>query len=547
MRTRISRILQSGTLSLFLFFTALYYLSNAGDSKLGDETYMILVARNMVTNGQLGFAEKEITSIAFWDHFAAKGPDGLYYMKWGLGQSLVEVPFLFLHRVLFATPGPGNPPEDQTRFYLIELAFLMLCPSVISALGCVLFYLLALRLGFSRKVSVLLTLVYGLATMVWPYSKSFMSETTLNVAILGSVYGALGYVQEKGRPWIFFSGVCLGFAVLTKVTALLAIPVIAVYILGSLRTRKSVLDLLVCFVPPLAIFCALQGWHNWVRYGDVWQAGYQAGSDALGFVTPLVVGLWGLLLSPGKSFFIYAPATLLMLLCLTSFVRYRRGEALLFLGMSMVFVLFHARWWSWAGDWAWGPRFLLVITPYVLLPCGMLLEQWKGLKRFHRLMVLSLILLSVGIQFLGVAVHPFSYIEIRGRVLDHLMAPDLTVLSYRRFYTESALAQFSPLFSHIIGNWWLLKHMLFPYDLWSDTPWSSLGHFDLEPPLWVIGDRAVPFWWPVGLPLFSAGTKAWVYPLALMSALMLLLGAIRVGRLLKGEAGSGSMRTASQA
>jgi hypothetical protein len=37
--------------------------------------------------------------------------------------------------------------------------------------------------------------------------------------------------------------------------------------------------------------------------------------------------------------------------------------------------------------------------------------------------------------------------------------------------------------------------------------------------------------------LFSAGTKAWVYPLALMSALMLLLGAIRVGRLLRARGG----------
>jgi hypothetical protein len=533
MKNRSSRILQSSALSLFLFFTSLYYLFNAGDSKWGDETYMIMVARKIVTEGQIGFPEKEIITIDFWDHFASKGPDSLYYMKWGLGQSLVEVPFLFLHRVLFSAPGPGNLPEDQTRFYLIELAFLMLCPSMISAVGCVLFFLLALRLGFSRRISVLLTLVYGLATMVWPYSKSFMSETSLNVAILGGVYGAVCYVHEKRKRWISFSGACMGFAVLTKVTALLAVPLIAGYILGSLGTRKSLLHLLLCFVPALAVFCGLQGWHNWIRYGAVWQAGYQAGSDALGFSTPVLVGLWGLLLSPGKSFFLYAPVTILAFFCFRSFLRHRRNEALLCLGISVLFVLFHACWWSWAGDWAWGPRFLLVITPYMLLPCGMLLEKWKGLKRFHRFLALSLILLSVGIQFLGVTVHPFSYIEVRGQVLDRLTVPDLDVLGYKRFYTESALAQFSPLFSHIAGNWWLAKHMVFSYDLWSDAPWKSLGPFDLKPPLWVIGDRAIPFWWPIGLPLFSARTEGWVYPLAAVCALMLLLGAIRVGRLLR--------------
>ena len=537
MRGRIAQIAQSSALSLFLFFTSFYYLTNAGDRKIGDETYMIMVARKMAIEGQIGFPENEITSIAYWDHFAAKGPDGLYYMKWGLGQSLVEIPFLVFHRSILGMLGPEDLLRDQTRFYLTEFAFLMLCPSVISALGCVLFYLLSLRLGFSRRVAVLLTLLYGLGTMVWPYSKSFMSETTLNVAILGSVYGALRYVEEKGRLWISFSGACLGFALVTKVTALIVIPVIVVYIIAGLRTKKSVFVLLFYFAPPLAVFLGLQAWHNFIRYGSLWEAGYKAGVDALGFSTPLLVGLWGLLLSPGKSFFLYSPVALLSLFCLKSFVRHRRNEALMGLGICVLFVLFHARWWSWAGDWAWGPRFLLVITPYMLLPCGMIFEKWNGLKRPHRYLVLALILISVAIQFLGVAVHPFSYIEVRGKVLSQLMPVDTSVLTYWGFYGESALAQFSPLFSHIDGNWWLLKHMFFSYDLWSDAPWKTLGHFDLEPPLWVIGDRAIPFWWPLGLPMFSAKTEAWVYPLAIASLLALILGGIRVGRLLKGTGG----------
>jgi hypothetical protein len=537
MKSRISRILHSGVLSLFLFFASFFYLTNAGDSKLGDETYMILVARKIVTEGQLGFQENEVTSIPFWDHFATKGPDGLYYVKWGLGQSLVEVPFLALHRSISSIFGGESPATDQNRFYLSEFAFLMLCPSVISALGCVLFFLLGLRLGFSRRVCVLLTLVYGLATMVWPYSKSFMSETTLNVAILGGVYGALRYVQDKGRGWISFSGACLGFAVLTKVTALLIIPLIVVYVAASLRTKKSIFDLLLFFAPPLAVFFGLQTWHNLIRYGNAWELGYRAGSDALGFSTPMLVGLWGLLISSGKSFFLYAPATLLGLIGLTPFVRRRRKEMLLGLSICLLVVLFHARWWAWAGDWAWGPRFLLVITPFMLLPCGVLFEKWDGLKRLHRFLILALILFSVGIQFLGVAAHPFSYIEIRGRVLDQLMAPEMSVLSYRRFYTESALDQFSPLFSHIAGNWWLLKHMIFSYDLWSDAPWKALGHFNLDPPLWVIGNHAIPFWWPVGLPMFSGSAKAWVYPLAVVTFLLFIWGAIRVGRLLKTTGG----------
>jgi hypothetical protein len=162
-----------------------------------------------------------------------------------------------------------------------------------------------------------------------------------------------------------------------------------------------------------------------------------------------------------------------------------------------------------------------------------LFEKWKELRRFHQCLVLILILASVGIQFLGVAVHPFSYIEVRESVLDQLVPVDTHVLTYWRFYSEGAFAQFSPLFSHIAGNWWLLKHMFFSYDLWSDAPWNTLGHFDLALPPWVIGDRAIPFWWPVALPMFSNKTEAWVYPVALIAFLLLVLGGIRVGRLLK--------------
>jgi hypothetical protein len=373
--------------------------------------------------------------------------------------------------------------------------------------------------------------------MVWPYSKSFMSETTLNVAILGGVYGALRYVEEKRGVWVSFSGACLGFAFLTKVTALVVIPVILLYIMASLRTKKSVYDLSLHFVPVLAVFFCLQAWHNLIRYGSALDLGYRAGIDALGFSTPLIVGLWGLLLSPGKSFFVYTPVALLGLIGLRSFLLHRRKEALLGLGISVIFVLFHARWWSWAGDWTWGPRFLLVITPYMVLSCGIVFERWGNLKRVWRYLVLLLILFSIGIQFLGVAVHSFSYIDVRGRVLDQLIPVDTTVVTYWRFYSESAMAQFSPLFSHIAGNWWLLKHMFFPYDLWSDAPWRSLGHFDLDPPLWVLGDRAIPFWWPVGVPLLSDKTEGWVYPLAGITFLLAVLGGTRVGRFLRATGG----------
>jgi len=531
---RIGLVGQKPSVAIFFFFAAFYYFTNAGWYKAGDEFFMIQVARQMVSKGRIGFEVKELPQELYYEEYIIKGPDGLYYTKWGLGQSLVEVPFIFLHRLTtsgdlptyMGEGGPGAP-------YHSEWMFLILCPSLISAVGCVLVYCLGRRLGFSERVSMVLCVVYGLCTMAWPYSKSLMSEGTLNVAMLGGVYSAVRYVGEKRWHWVAISGACMGFAVVTKITSLLIAPLIVAYILASLRTKESLRRVLLFFAPPFCAFLVLQAYHNFTRYGSFWEWGYNAGRDALGFCTPLTVGLWGLLASPGKSFFLYAPTTLLGLLCLRSFLRHRRKEALLGLSICVVFTLLHARWWAWAGDWAWGPRFLLVITPYILLPCGILLERWNRLRRLQRLLAMALIFLSLGIQFLGVSVHPFSYTEVRARALGQLMSPGIDFGSYRGWYTESALAHFSPLFSHIAGNFWLCKHMYVDYDLWGDVPWKSLGNFDLEKPMWVRGNRTTPFWWPVGIPLRAPSSGHLVRSLAVVNFLVVLwfgLGLVRLFR-----------------
>jgi hypothetical protein len=193
---------------------------------------MVQVARQMVTKGQIGFEMSEPPQDLSYEDYLAKGPDGHYYTKWGLGQSLVEVPFILLHRLTTSVHLPthigGGLPG--ARFHS-EWMFLILCPSLISAIGCALVYCLGRRLGYSERVSMVLSLLYGLCTMVWPYSKSLMSEGTLNVAILGGVYGAVSYSAGGRKGWLTVSGACLGFAAITKILSLAVVPLVVVYLL----------------------------------------------------------------------------------------------------------------------------------------------------------------------------------------------------------------------------------------------------------------------------------------------------------------------------
>jgi len=514
---------------IFLSFLAFYYFTNAGWYKIGDEIIMRAVAKQIAQKGQIGIEARQLPNLGSYHEDAVKGPNGLYYFKWGLGQSLVEAPFYYVYRMLWGIP--VHPSLAVFRFdstIFSELMVIFLCPSAVSALGCALFFLLGLRLGFSNRLSLLLTLIYGLATVVWPFSKSLMSEATQNVAVLSAVYGSVSYASTRGRGWLVLSGASLGFALITKVVLVVTAPILIAYILFSCRSRNALRDLLVYFFPPFFAFLGIQFWYNWIRYHSLWKFGYDQGFDTLGFTTPLYVGLWGLFLSPGKSFFLYTPVAILGLVSEAAFYKKRKWESLLFLLIVLGITLPHALWCSWSGDWAWGPRFLLTITPYLILPAGMFFRTWAQKSPLKRKVVISLIVFSFWIQVLGVSIHPHSFIKSRTQVVDKFV--QIHNLSYLALYSENAFVNFSPVFSHIVGNWWLFKHMIFSYDLWSDPPWRILGDFKINLPEWIKGNRTIPFWWPIALPVISYAERHWVYPLAIANFLILILFGIRLMR-----------------
>ena len=518
---------------VFAFFLLFYFLTNAGWYQVGDERIMLATAKQILGSGQLGFALQE--PLKEHEDDVVKGKDGLYYFKYGLGQSLVELPFLAFHSLVFPRPSRGGMGLLPSNGFLqSEMLTVFLCPSILSALGCVLVYLFALRLKISRRSAFLVSMTYGLCTMVWPYAKSLMAETTLNVAVLGGLFAGVSYKSTARRYWLLIAGACLGFALITKTVSVLVIPILVTYLLAGVRpVKRTVLETGVFMGLPLAAFAALQLWHNDLRYGSLWELGYSFGWDRLGFSTPLTVGLWGLLLSPGKSFFLYSPIALLGVVAFRDLFQKNRAEALLFLGVVLVILVPHACWWAWSGDWAWGPRFLLILVPYVMLPVGYFFNGWAQRRRLFRNVVLGLVAVSVAVQVIGVTADPFAFLGYRSQWISELTGDK--IYKPLPLLVEGATVNFNPMFSHIFGNIWLIKHTLFSYDLWSDPPWKSLERLDLMTPKEVYSSRLPPFWWPVAFPWFDRFSAVWVYPFAAAILLAVIWLGLALWRSVKRE------------
>jgi hypothetical protein len=121
--------------------------------------------------------------------------------------------------------------------------------------------------------------------------------------------------------------------------------------------------------PALAVLALLT--HNLIRYDDPLRFGY-AGQSFDNF--PLT-GAFGLLFSPGRSVFLYAPPLMLSLALFPRFWRANRTMAEAMLIAGLIALLFYGSWWAWDGGTSWGPRFLVPLIPLWMLPLGTASER----------------------------------------------------------------------------------------------------------------------------------------------------------------------------
>jgi len=398
---------------LFFAFLALYFLTFGGHLYSGDGVASYFTARSFI-EGNGGAADN------YWKdpRFLLAGPDGKSYSKYGLGQVLVEIPLVVVAKGVASLSGGATETEDAMARFLVSSLNLFVC-----AYSAVLLCGMTRRLGYGIRTGVAVALLYGLATMSWAYSKLDFSEPLMTLCYLLMAQALFPSSTSEDKTELtprlmLWAGGWLGAAILIKPVAGLALFPLIIYLwyriskareLGqnNTPTQPSVLSpqssfshpsafilqpylkLLLWLALPLIVAGGGVLWYNLYRYGKISESGYSAIPDqfALG---SFYGGIFGFLLSPGKSIFLYAPGLLLGFFGLRQFWQRQRAEAVFGLVLFLTYLIFYSLFWNWEGDWTWGPRYLMPTFPFVILWAAPLLEQPQKWVRYAFNLLLTL-------------------------------------------------------------------------------------------------------------------------------------------------------------
>jgi hypothetical protein len=413
---------------LFLFLFALYLLGYNPLFHSSDGLAMFAVAENLVRRGHWDISQLEWMGLQQGTY----GPDGLLYCRKGPGTSLAALPLVWLGR---GVPGLG-------------MATVALLLNMLVTAGTAAFLAAWLeRAGYGPRVALGVASLFGVATLAWPYSKTFFSEPLTGLGLVMAASFTSAY-RETGRAReAFLAGVGLGVAICTRMVNAVLFPLVALSLWWPAPTvawRAGLRRLLggtvreegrgmLALAAPVAAAVALLLAYNAARFGSPWVSGYLPEER---FSGDWIQGIVGLLVSPGRGLFLYVPVLVFALLGWPGLFQKRPRDAALWAGVVGVYILLYGKWFMWHGGYAWGPRFLVPVVPLALLGLAPWLEQRHGRLGWALFGVASA--LSLAVAVLGTSVH-FALVQ------EDLLREGLPLFAPETF--------FDPRYSPLLRQW----------------------------------------------------------------------------------------------
>lgn len=384
----------------FTLFTLSFFSSGVLDSE--DSWLYVSVAKNIYYNHEITAAPNEYAQQKNVNMNSILGADGKWRAPHALGYSLAMVPAVALsdivHRYYGVPPSNHFPLEHDWTLHF----FASFTNTFLAAVLSTYVYFYGMLLGLRKKSALIFSLFVTFATAVMPMAKLGFAQMLFTSALVAVWYHVTRWL--KLFEWKHLVFLCFAFGILMlsyNSSYLLTIPPIALYIYLSLSKKCDWLARhhkrnLLFFVIG-GIVCSLLFFSPLIL-------------SVLEAFRPkaLFEGVWGFLLSPGKSVFLYNPPLILLVIFWHKIPKKYMPETIswIFLAVLYLFVYGSARLredvYIWHGGMGWGARYIFPLIPFFAMLAYLTAQR---LSSFQRTLVwYPCIALSIFIQLIGSAI-----------------------------------------------------------------------------------------------------------------------------------------------
>ncbi len=290
---------------------------------------------------------------------------------------LAAIPYAAARGVLRLPPHPIG--DDRARRYWPADYFVTLATSGLLTAGtAALLVLLALDLGCTPAASMVVGLGYGLGTPAYVYATLAYGHQSCAFALFASFL----LLNRPGRGPDWLRAAVAGFlAAGASVIELQVAPVSAIlglYLLIEAGFRRKRPATVFAFALGAAIPTLGMLWYNHEAFGSPWDMGYfhhvtfshvHTHDNPTGLTGPDWSKLGPLLVTPYRGLLVYAP---LLILAVPGWIVLLARRAWAMAAVSFLVcvavLLVNLSYPEWTGGWSTGPRLLLPLIPFAMVP-----------------------------------------------------------------------------------------------------------------------------------------------------------------------------------
>src|SRR5579864_2891912 len=417
MNSRLGRWLRDPLFLLCLVAGLLAFVVQSGELGTADTMHRLQTTHWLWTSQPQVFPNE-------YPEFGLHGRNGKIYSWYGIGQSLLMLPADIVATWVSNWHMFSQYQDDPAvRSILVSYSTNILI-NVLTAL-VVFRFLRQLRFTVNEAVAGVLALLF--CTTHLHYTQNMQENNYIMLLTLVGFSFQYEWLRTGSRRALWIGSAALGLNLRTRVTTALDIMAAGIFLLmmvwfeggrGRELWSRAIAYCRVA-VPVYIFFGVVERFYSWYRFGS-WTQTYipifaresrmQDPSLPANFPwsTPLHEGILGALFKPEKSIFLFDPLlvfTLLLMIVLWKRLSPEiRAYAVTSLLLVSAYMFFYARYTYWAGDFAWGDRYVSTTVEMVaLIAVPMLLRYGASLRQWVWRTGIVLIFASLIIQIASLA------------------------------------------------------------------------------------------------------------------------------------------------